>query len=159
MVNGSYNPNPNAYSLYTVYTAAHEGTFFDQSAYASFSPAVPANNHLNAALSLSKHSTYTFNPSGYPITPAWFIASYDASLLGLYEDGDIDDNEFYLSEAIGDNVFYGCLVEQWTKEGASYANTRTNVGEPAHPINGSAFIQDDSSRALNITDKLNNPVF
>ena len=37
-INGRYNPDPKAYSLYTLYTAAHEGTFFDQSAYYSFPP-------------------------------------------------------------------------------------------------------------------------
>jgi hypothetical protein len=158
-VNGSYNPDPNAYSLYTVYTAAHEGTFFDQSMYASFSPAVPAGNHLNLALSLSKHSTYSFNPNYYPITPAWFIADYNATLLALWEDGEIDDEEYYLSVAIGNDVFYGCLVEQFGDQGGSYANQRVNVGEPAYPINGSTFIQDDSARALHLTDKLTTPLF
>jgi hypothetical protein len=61
LVNGSFNPDPNAYSLYTVYMAAHEGTITDQSAYADFTPAVPAGNHLNLAQSLSKHNTYNFN--------------------------------------------------------------------------------------------------
>jgi hypothetical protein len=139
--------------------AAHEGTFFDQSAYASFSPAVPAGNHLNLAPSWSKHSTYNFNPNYFPITPEWFIADYNAALLALLLDGDITDEEYYLSVAIGNDVFYGCLVEQFGDQGASYAYTRLNVGEPAHPINGSAFIQDDSARALNLTDKLTNPLF
>lgn len=159
VVDGGYNPDPTAYKLYTVYTAAHENTFFDQSMYGSFSPPVPAGNHLNLALSLSKHSTYGFNPDYFPITPSWFIDSYFVALDAAYLSGEIDDAEYYLSVLIGNDVFFGCLVERFGAQGGSYANTRTNVGEPAHPINGSGFIQDDSSRALNLTDKLTNPLF
>lgn len=158
-VNRGYNPDPNVYSLYTVYMAAHEGTFFDQSAYASFSPAVPSGNHLNLALSLSKHSTYNFNPNYLPITPQWFIASYNAAFLALWQEGVISDIQYYLSISLGNETFYGCLVERFSAQGGSYANQRINVGEPTYPINGSTFIQDDSSRALHLTDKLTNPLF
>ncbi len=159
VVNGGFNPNPNAYSLYTVYTAAHEGTFFDQSMYADFSPAVPAGNHLNLAQSLSKHSTYSFNPDYYPITPAWFIAEINLELLDLYDEGVYDEGSYLLYTALADDTFYGCLVERFSNQGGNYANPRVNVGEPTHPINGSTFIQDDSSRALNLTDKLTSPLF
>jgi hypothetical protein len=159
LVNGGFNPDPNAYSLYTVYLAAHEGTFFDQSAYGDFSPAVPAGNHLNLAQSVSKHSTYNFNPDYFPITPAYFIADTNALLFEEWQDGDLDDDDYYLITALADDTFYGCLVERFSDQGGSYASTRVNVGEPAHPINGSTFIQDDSSRALNLTDKLTTPIF
>ncbi len=158
-ISGGYNPDPNAYSLYAVYMAAHEGTFFDQSAYAYFNPVVPAGYHLNLAQSLSKHSTYNFKPDYYPITPVWFIAAYNDSLTQLWLDGEIDDSYYYLSIAIGNDVFYGCLVERFIDQGGSYASQRINVGEPSLPINGSRFIQDDSSRALHLTDKLPTPLF
>jgi hypothetical protein len=160
-VNGGYNPDPTAYSLYTVYTAAHEGTFFDQSEYINISPAVLAghNSHVDLALSLSKHSTYTFNPDFFPITPAWFIDSYFTSIAILYDEGILSDLEYAYAVFLGEDVFYGCLVERFSYQGVTEANQRVNVGEPAHPINGSAFIQDDSSRALNLTDKLTTPLF
>lgn len=156
---GSWNPVPSAYSLYAVYTAAHEGTFFDQSAYIIPPSPVPAGNHIELALSLSKHSTYTFNPNYYPITPQWFIADYNATLLALWQSGQISDTFYYYSVAVGNDVFYGCAVERFSNQGGSYANQRVNVGEPAYPMNGSTFIQDDSARALYIRDKLANPVF
>lgn len=158
-VNGGYNPDPNAYSLYTLYTAAHEGTFFDQSDYINVSPAAPAGSHVELALSLSKHSTYTFNPDFFPITPAWFIGAYFTSFEILYEEGVISPLEYEYAIFLGEDVFYGCLVERFSDQGVTEANQRINVGEPAHPINGSAFIQDNSSRALNLTDKLTNPLF
>jgi hypothetical protein len=158
-VNGGYNPDPNAYSLYTLYTAAHEGTFFDQSDYINISPAAPAGSHVELALSLSKHSTYTFNPDFFPITPAWFIDAYFTAFEILYEEGVISDLEYAYAIFLGEDVFYGCLVERFSDQGVTEANQRVNVGEPAHPINGSTFIQDDSSRALNLSDKLTNPLF
>jgi hypothetical protein len=158
-VNGGVNQDPSAYSIYAIYTAAHEGTFFDQSMYIYPSIPVAPNNHLNLALSLSKHSTYTFNPNFFPITPTWFIAAYNAALDAAYRAGEIDDLEYAISIAIGNDVFYGCLVEQWTNQGGAYASPRINVGNPAHPTPGNSFIEDDSSRALNLEDKLLLPLF
>jgi len=112
-VNGGYNPDPNAYSLYAVYTAAHEGTFFDQSASGGFYPALSPGTHLVLFLSWSKHSTYGFQPIQFAITPAWLIYNYNLLLLELLEDGDIDESDYDLSIAIGNDVFYGCLVEQF----------------------------------------------
>ncbi len=157
-VNGGYNPTASAYGIYYIYTAAHEGTFFDQSAGAVFSPAIQAGNHVDLALSLSKHSTYNFHPDYYPITPEWFVTDYYTTLTTLWADGDISDAWYYFSIAEGSDVFYDCAVERFTNQGGSYAAIRTNVGEPAHPINGSTLIQDDSSRALNLIDKLTNPL-
>jgi len=158
-VNGGYNPDANAYGLYAVYTAAHEGTFFDQSMYGVFSPAVSAGNHLLLDLSLAKHSTYGFNPDYYPITPQWFIDDYNATMFALWQDEDISEDEYYFSIAVGNATFYGCIVERFSDQGRSFANQRINVGEPNHPMNGSAFIQDDSDHALHIYSKLITPLF
>lgn len=158
-VNGGYNPDPSAYKLYTIYTAAHEGGFFDQSEYINLSPALPAGSHIHLALSLSKHGTYTFNPDYFPITPSWFISAYFSSMLFLYEEGFLTDVEYWYAIFIGTDAFEACVVERFSDQGVIAANQRTNVGEPEHPINGCAFIQDDSSRALNLTDKLTIPLF
>lgn len=159
LVNGGFNPDPNAYSLYTVYMAAHEGTITDQSAYGDFSPAVPAGNHLNLAQSLSKHSTYNFNPDYYPIIPAWAIASAEATIDALYAEGVYDEGTYLFYQALLSDTVYGCVVERFSDQGGNFAGTRINVGEPATPINGSTFIQDDSDRALHLTDKLTTPIF
>lgn len=159
-VNGGYNPDPNAYSIYSVYLAAHEGTFFDQSTFADFSPSIPAGNHLNLALSLSKHSTYNFNPNFYPIVPGWFIASTYAGISAAYFNGDITYEEYLIILAAADDVFYACVVERFGDQGGSAASQRVNVGEPdGHSINGSGFIEDNSDRAFHLHDKLTTPLF
>ena len=158
-VNGGINYDPNAYSLYSIYIAAHEGTFFDQSEYADFTPPVPAGNHINLAQSLSKHSTYPFNPDYYPITPAWFIADANASITAAYLAGEIDDITYGFLLTAADDTFYGCLVERFGDQGSQAPSPDVNVGEVSHSLNGSGFIQDNSSRALNLSDKLTNPVF
>lgn len=158
-VNGGINPNVNAYGIYTLYTAAHEGTFFDQSEYLDFSSPVPAGNHAQLTLSLSKHSTYAFNPNFYPITPAWFIVATNEALLDAYLAGYLNIIEYSIIAAAADATFFGCLVERFGDTGGHFPSARTNVGEVSHPINNSHFIQDNSSRALNLSDKLTNPVF
>ncbi len=159
-VNGSYNPDRNAYKLYSLYTAAHEGTFFDQSIYADFPTPVPAGNHVYLAQSLSKHSTYSFNPDYYPITPSWFIVSTNAAISAAYADGEIDTYTYLALLAAADDTFYGCLVERFGNQGAdSISYPVLNVGEVDHPLTGYAFIQDNSSRALGLASKITNPVF
>ena len=156
-VNGGLNTDPTQYSLYSLYTAAHEGTFFDQSEYADFTTPVPAGNHVELAQSLSKHSTYGFNPDYYPITPAWFIASTNAAIDTEYLDGDIDDATYLALLAAANDTFYGCLVERFGDQGGQSPNPTTNVGEVSTPLNASGFIQDNS--ALNLASKLTDPVF
>lgn len=158
-VNGGYNSDATTYKMYTLYTGAHEGTFFDQSEYYNFSTPYPVDNHVHLALSLSKHSTYAINPDFLPITPAWFIDLYFNLFLTLYESGIFNYQEYLYSTLVATDVFYGCVVERFSDQGVTEANPRTNVGEPLHPINGSTFIQDNSSRALNLTDKLTTPLF
>jgi hypothetical protein len=139
---GSIDFNPAAYSGYSYYTAAHEGTFLDHSAYLNPSSPVPAYNHLILALSLSKHSTYTFNPNGMPIMPDWVISAVYATITSLWADGEIDDATEALYLYLADTVFYSCIIEHFGDQGGAFAQTRINVGEPGAPLNGSAFIAD-----------------
>ena len=77
--NEDYNLDPGTYSLYNLFTTGHEFTLTDQSMWFDFfnSP-VPAYNHIELALSQSKHATYTFNPDYYPLIPWYIIAgTYD----------------------------------------------------------------------------------
>lgn len=158
-VNGGYNPNSNAYSIGYIYTAAHEGTFFDNSSYGGFAnDTQPAGTHMDFALSLSKHSTYPYNPDYVNLIPLVYMEDFYASLSILYAEGVIDFTEYALIQLEAADVFNGCIVERFHDQGGSIAQGRVNVGEPAHPINGSTFIQDDSSRALKFTDKLTNPL-
>ncbi|MGH9654291.1 MAG: hypothetical protein ACRD6B_12610 [Bryobacteraceae bacterium] len=158
-MNGGVNPNANAYSLYSVYLAAHEGTFWDQSRFADFSPAVPANNHINLWLSLSKHSTYNFNPDWYPITPSSVIAAGYAGIQALYDEGEINYDDYLALEALAYDTFYACAVERFNEQGGFVAQPRINVGEPAHPINGARFIQDNTSNSLYLYQKLTTPIW
>lgn len=139
---GSIDLNPGDYAGYSYYTAAHEGTFLDHSAYLNPSSPVPAYNHLNLALSLAKHSTYTFNPDGMPLMPDWVISSVYATIDALWADGEIDDPTYLTYQFLADTVFYSCIIEHFGDQGGSYAQTRINVGEPGSPLNGSAFIAD-----------------
>lgn len=139
---GSVDFNPGDYAGYSYYTAAHEGTFLDHSAYLNPSSPVPAYNHLNLALSQAKHSTYTFNPDGMPIMPDWVISSVYATIDSLWLDGIIDDPTYLTYQFLADTVFYSCIIEHFGDQGGSFAQSRTNVGEPGSPLNGSAFIAD-----------------
>jgi len=62
----AYDTTVTDYFGYSYYTAAHEGTFFDESAYLNPNTPIPAGWHLNLWLSLAKHSSYTFNPNALP---------------------------------------------------------------------------------------------
>ncbi len=141
----SYNLNPYGYSAYFYYTAAHEWTIFDQSIAWSLSN-WPAGTHPEVALSSGKHSTYLgFNPDGLPLTPSSIIASAYSTLDALYWDGIIDDETYWAYYFGATEAFYSCVVEGFSDRGGAYADVRTNVGEPEHPINGSHFILDSNS--------------
>lgn len=149
-----YNTSPTAYALYSFYTAGHEGTFFDTSAFGFPSPPVPAGNHLIEALSRSKHATYTFNPDHLPLFPSFFIADVNFTLSDLYFAGFLtfDDYSFYL--AVSDFVFFSCVVEHFGDQGGTTAGTNINVGEIDHTLNGSGFINGGQLR-----DKLSVPLW
>lgn len=155
--NGSINPDPNAYSALSLFTAAHEDTFTDHSAYYDFftSPK-PAGTHTDLWLSLSKHSTYPFNPDGEPTTPDdVIIATFTGiGIWGIYLidtcdpfdeilDGDftcmmdfeiyaaLDNIAFDAALYYAVTVFYGCAVERFIEPGiVTTANVRINIGEP-----------------------------
>jgi hypothetical protein len=139
---GSVDLNPGDYSAYSYYTAAHEGTFLDHSAFLNPSSPVAAGNHLNLALSLSKHSTYTFNPDGMPLIPPDVISAVYATIFALADDGTIDPDTEDLYLFLADTVFFSCIIEHFGEQGGTFAQTRINVGEPGSPLNGSAFIAD-----------------
>ncbi len=96
-------------------------------------------------MSLSKHSTYPFNPDYLNLVPDGYIVAYNASLLAALDAGDITEDEYAYAELIANDAFYGCIVERFHDQRGSVAQQKVNVGEPAHPLNGSAFIQDDPS--------------
>ncbi len=137
-----YATDPAAYSGYSYYTAAHEDTFFDHSAYWSPGSPVPAYNHLLLGLSRAKHGTYTFNPDGLPLFPEWVIDTTYATIDGLYFSGWIDDIDYSIYLFIADSLFFSCVVEHFGDQGGSFAGTRINVGEESQPLNGSGFIRD-----------------
>jgi hypothetical protein len=137
-----YATDPEAYQAYDYYTASHEGTFFDKSAYLGPSQPVPANNHLNLGFSRAKHGTYTFNPDGLPLFPDWVIFTTYFTLDDLYYNYYIGDYEYLVYLGMADAVFYSCVVEHFQEQGGTFADPRINVGELSQPLNGSGFIFD-----------------
>jgi hypothetical protein len=137
-----FNQDPNAYAAYSYYTAAHEGTFTDQSMYLWPSP-VPAHNHLNVALSRQKHATYPFNPHYLPLIHGDFQGWVYSTIDFLWFAGIITDEWLYWALlGIADSLFYGCFVERFYEQGGWFSAERINVGEPGRPINGSSWIAD-----------------
>jgi hypothetical protein len=174
-----FNLDPNQYSALSVYTAAHEGTFTDQSAYHNFpeNPIWPGN-HIELWHSLFKHATYTSNPDFHTLVPGYIIFT-EFFFIGYFffdfynpfcgdpfwdwswdcPDGDPWRSPyFYLYLAA---VYYtvvvtfACAVERFYEQGAQFASPRINVGEPFQPINGSSFIQDNTYSLYN---KLRSPL-
>jgi hypothetical protein len=139
-----YDTNPNDYSAYSFYTAAHEGTVLDHSEYYDPSPPVSISGgaHLLVGLSRAKHSTYMFNPDGYPIVPSDIIAVTFATIQDLYDSGLIDYTDYEYYDFIAYSAFYECVIEHFGDQGGAFASTRTNVGEMNHPSVGSGFILD-----------------
>lgn len=158
-VNGNFNYDPNAYSLYGIYAAAHEGSFFDQSVFYYPPQPLPAGNHVYLVLSLQKHSTYGGNPDFYPITPYYFIAGTYAAIFDGYYNGFYGYDTLQILLSLADDVFYGCIVERWAYQDGYFAQIRTNVGEPDVPINASHFIQDTNPPNLKLYPKLKNPLW
>jgi hypothetical protein len=143
---GGYNENPGSYRLYSYYTAAHEGTFGgDNSAYYFFNPPVPANNHIQLGLSRSKHGTYTFNPDWYPVIWPEIMSLTYFTIDSLYFSYAIDYETYLIFLYLADEAFFACFVEHFSEQGGTYAQTRIDVGEPDHVINGAGFIQDTQS--------------
>lgn len=142
IVNSTYDSNLQNYKIYEVYTAAHEGTFFDQSRYYKLQTPYPFGSHIKLALSRSKHATYTFDPDYFPLTPRYIIISAYYNLDAAFNNGAIDYYRYLAILAIYDSTFFGCAIDRFQDQGGVFANTRINVGELNLPINGSNFIQD-----------------
>lgn len=178
--NGTYNTDPNAYQSVSLYTAAHEGTFVDHSEYHDY-PTQPmaAGFHVPLWSALQKHSTYTFDPDWMPILEIYlqvliwqYLDVYFGNGCQGWYPGDPFWDEYGFQQMCDDQwsfayyevffIIYTCAVERFHSGGTdgmvSLAPTRINVGEPAHPINGSAFIQDNSSTGFHLRDKLETPL-
>lgn len=162
-----FNLDPNAYSAYSYYTAAHENTIFDKSRYLNFpTNPIPAGLHIHLALASSKHSTYTFDPDYLPLLPDYIIYGIIegvnlACYYGTFNNGNLEYNDLLCLAALyyAYGALYGCAVERFINQGGSIANLRINVGEPNNPINSSLFIQNDTPQSFRLYSKLVNPVF
>jgi len=174
-----FNLDANQYSALSVFTAAHEGEFTDQSAYHHF-PQNPmwAGSHIELWHSLFKHATYTSNPNFHALLPEYVIFT-NFFFVGYFffnfynpfcgdqfwnwslecPDGDPwSSPQFYLYLAFvyySVVVTFGCVVERFHEQGAQFANPRINVGETFQPINGSSFILDNTYSLYN---KLRSPL-
>ena len=159
----TYNLNPSAYSAYSYYTAAHEFAPNDKSAYADFpTNPIPAGWHIHLALALSKHSTYTFNPDYLPLAPDYAIAGALAA-VDYYCYRSVFDYDFgwndlacLAAQYYINGLLFECAVERFFDQGGRYADTRINVGDPNHPLNGATFIQDNTH---GLRDKFDIPIF
>lgn len=148
VVGGSYSTEPTAYKAYDYYVAAHENVIpFDHSAYYTPQNPIAAGLHIELGLSLSKHSTYVFNPNKFPIFRAEIIAATFAAITFLYDSGQIDYNTYLALLYAANTVFFECVIERFTEQGGAYPNTRINVGELSKPINGCSWINDSRIRA------------
>jgi|GEM_PF-1154669 hypothetical protein len=156
VVNGGFNLDPTQYFAFDYFTAAHEGTFFDHSAFLNPGTPVPANLHIQYGLSLNKHSTYGFNPDGLPMFPDEVIFAYYATILDLLNLGIIDDLTYEYLLFVGDTVFFNCVVEHFSEQGGGFASGRVNVGEPVagSTLNGAGFILDPNHALPKLTETL-----
>lgn len=138
----NYNTNASNYYSYDYYTAAHENTITDQSAYTSPPSPWQAGTHVQLGLTRSKHATYTANVDGLPLVPYPIIAGTFATLDFLYVSQQIDWPTYVIYTALTYNVFYSCITERFTNpQVGEFSSRRVNVGEPNLPINGAGFIQ------------------
>lgn len=179
-----FNLDANQYSALSVFTAAHEGEFTDQSAYHNFpqSPMWPGS-HIELWHSLWKHATYTSNPNFHALLPEYIIFIEFFFLGYIFFDiyNPFCDNRFWdwswdlpfpdcsYRDPWSNPYFYiilagfyyatvvtfGCVVERFHEQGGQFANPRINVGEPFQPINGSSFIQDNT---YGLNNKLRSPL-
>jgi len=141
VVSNNYNPNPNAYYIYSVYAAAHEGTQSNQSTYSS--PASPVQGHVELFLALRKHATYFGNPNGLPLTPAWIIDTCYLTAQSLYLQGVISFSQYSTLAYYFDLTFFNAITERFLTGGnQGFAYPRINVGEPVigQILNNCGFI-------------------
>jgi hypothetical protein len=154
---GQYNFDPTQYSAINYYTAAHEGTITDHSAFIDPGFAVPAGAHIKLWLSRNKHSTYDFNPDGFPIIPFELIFAYYATISDLFDAQVIGPDEYLYLLYVGDTVFFACVIEHMSDQGGVYASQSVNVGEPppGNVLNNAGFILDPN----HVLPKLTTPLW
>ena len=162
VVSNDYNPNPNAYYVYSAYAAAHEGTDADHSTYSS--PASPIQGHVELFLALSKHGTYFGNPNGLPLAPGWLIDTCYLTAQNLYLQGLISFSTYSTLAYYFDLTFFNAITERFISGGYSGftdSNRRINVGEPiTNPyqiLNGAGFIMTNGE--LGVRPKLMTPIW
>ena len=145
-----FNLDPNAYVVDTVFTSAHEGTFFDHSM--EFSFLIYPGEHLALFLTLSKHATYIFWPQGLPLMPDWLIAAIYGGVFATCDiiewlgyDPSVCDLLFW----IADEVVFDCITEKHVFQGFVLArdDLRTNVGELGRDLPGGSYIEVPEVRA------------
>ena len=157
----TYNTNPNAYYVHSMYAAAHEGTFTDRSSMVNFITPIQATPHL--FLSLNKHATYFCNPHGIPLMPQWLIDECYWVIQLLYTTCVIDYHLYSSFLFCLDYAFYSGIIERFYARtyGDGIASIRTNVGEPiiGQILNGCNFIMDKNNNIPNVYSKLMTPLW
>ena len=163
-VNGTFNTDPNAYSLYYMYTAAHEFSPTEQVTYVDFSgsPAPATQGHVPLALTRSKHGTYPFNPDYLPLIPSWIIndvlwqiESYCNCYYDPYCYYDLNrEIQCAILYSTAYSFFFDCVVERYGETAGRFAGLRSNVGELHAPINNSRYILSPQ-----ISRQFNTPFF
>jgi hypothetical protein len=141
--NYEYNPNPNAYYIYSAYAAAHEGTQSDHSTYTY--PETPQQGHLELFLAYGKHGTYFGNPNLLPLAPQWAIDASFSTIANLYWNGYISYDDYMALLYCMDVLYYEGIVEHFALGPINgFAYPRINVGEPnpGQVLNNSGFILD-----------------
>lgn len=137
----TFNKSPYAYKAYGIFTAAHEEVaLFDQSQLIYPNTALNFGDHIELGLSQYKHATYTFNPDYKKIFQDWVLFVTYNEIYNLYYSGLLSYEEWQAYLYIMDTLFYACVIEHFHEQGGLYPETRTNVGELNHPINGSGYI-------------------
>ena len=155
----TYNDDPYSYFAHSVYAAAHEDTFADQSTYANASS--PFQGHIELFLSYDKHATYFCNPNGVPLMPAWIISESYLTLYYLWLNGVIDFGQYSAFLYSLDMAFYMTMIERFYSGGnQGQADISINVGEPVYGqiLNGNEFIMDTKTKH-NVNKKLKIPTW
>lgn len=158
---GTFSLDPASYGGFSVYTASHEFTFNDHSQYLVVTDTtrpLPAGAHLELRLSRSKHATYFGNPEGLPLTPTPIIFATYSAFDFFLAIGRFNWLDYLIANGIADDVFFGCIVEHFTDQGGSFAQSRTNVGELSAPLNGAGFINDPEPK-MGLQNKLKRPLW
>lgn len=145
MAGSQYNPDPAAYRLYMFYTAAHENTKSDRSMYLRARQPIAPGHHLELYLSLSKHATYAFDPTGLPLVPEWMIVAAFWTIELLFILGVLTPRIYVGLLRLAEVAFFECAIEHWQKrDDGVFPSPVINTGSQKHPLNGSSWIRNSS---------------